>query len=879
MRYLRPLLVLSVIVTFFVTALSAQRGNQASIPQTPVPSVTDPVIYTDPTQPLEKRVADLVRRMSLTEKALQLRNGAPAIERLGVPRYDYWGEALHGVANQGLATVFPQAIGNGASWNPALIRQMGQVIGIEGRGKFNDEFQRTGGSRQFRGLTFWAPNINIFRDPRWGRGQETYGEDPFLTARMGVAYIQAVQGDNPDYYLALACAKHYAVHSGPESTRHSAYVTPTEADFYDTYLPQFEAAVREGKVGSVMGAYNRIFGSPANASTLLLTDILRDRWGFQGYVVSDCDAVTDIYQNHRVVATAAEAAALALKAGDDLECGSTYASLVSAVQQGLATEADVDRALTRVLTYRFKLGMFDPPEKVPFSKYTLADVDTAEHRALALKMAHESIVLLKNTGVLPLDKTKVKHIAIVGPNADARLMLYGNYNGTPALSVTMLEGILAAFGAAPADTASTDEQARGIHRWSSPAGVQIAAAQGTNYSVQAAGGRGGRGGAAPTATAVLLPTIENLRATLSLNETQAAAIAPLLSELSQAQAGATATQDRYNALARSLSARIFSAVALTTGQKIQLATVINALTIAENHSGAGLGGRAPGLLTLTAPQLNGPDSPDFKSALALAREADVVLFFGGINADQFEGEQRDRASIELPAAQTELLQALHATGKPVVFVNSSGSAMAMPWEADNLPAIVQAWYPGQAGGTAVADVLFGDYNPAGRLPVTFYRATSDLPDFSDYHMKNRTYRFFTGQPLYAFGHGLSYTKFSYANAKVSAPQIAGTGTLKVSVEVTNTGTRDGDEVVQIYAKEVGLNDPARAQQNLVGFQRVSLTKGQKTTVEISIPATTLRHWDESKKDYVVDAANYELRIGAASDDVRSTVTARVTPGA
>ena len=499
------------------TGAAAPAVNTAAT----APQIAEPAIYRDPAQPLEKRVADLVRRMSLAEKAGQLRNSAPAIARLGVPAYDYWSEAAHGVANQGLATVFPQAIGNAASWNLANIREMGRVIGIEGRGKFNDEFGRTGASRQFRGLTFWAPNINIFRDPRWGRGQETYGEDPFLTSRMAVAFIQSVQGDDPDHYLALACAKHYAVHSGPEATRHSANVEPTEVDFFDTYLPQFEAAVREGKVGSVMGAYNRVYGASATASKLLLTDILRDRWGFKGYVVSDCDAVSDIFQSHHIVATAAEAAALAIKSGDDLECGRTFSSLVPAVQQGLLTEADLDRALTRVLTYRFKLGLFDPVEKMPFSNYTLADVDTPEHHALALKMAHESIVLLKNDGVLPLDKAKVKRIAVIGPNADARLMLYGNYNGTPSTSVTMLEGLRAEFGAAPTDTASAEEQVRGIHRWTAPGGVQIAAAQGTDYAQANAGGRGGRGGGrggrggAPTGG---VPTIDSLHTSLGLTD-------------------------------------------------------------------------------------------------------------------------------------------------------------------------------------------------------------------------------------------------------------------------------------------------------------------------------------------------------------------------
>ncbi len=866
MRHPRSLALLLSLTALTVPALRAQgdrRGGPAASADsaTAIPVITEPAIYQDASQPVEKRVADLIRRMSLQEKARQLGDTAPAIERLGVPKYGWWNEALHGVARADTATVFPQAIGNAATWDPALIKAMGDVIAVEGRAKYNDSMAKNGGTARYYGLTYWSPNINIFRDPRWGRGQETYGEDPFLTARMGVAFIQGVQGDDPTYYKALAAAKHYAVHSGPEPSRHTDDIHPSEVDFYDTYLPHFEAAVREGKVGCVMGAYNSVYGASATGSKLLLTDLLRTKWGFQGYVVSDCDSIADIYrkppQGHALVATAEEAAAIALLAGADLNCdfgrGGPFSVLPSAVAKGLVTEADVDRALTRVFTYRFKLGMFDPPEKVPFSKYTLADLNTPAHSALSLQAARESIVLLKNTGVLPLDPAKLKRVAVIGPNATSVPALLGNYNGVPTAPVTILDGIRAALGT----------------------GVEVTTTQGvpyvTGYGQRAAprGGRGARGGAPA------FPAVPQLRTDLGLTAEQVTKIQPMVDAIARIQAENNADQVQADEL-RNQQLTAINAV-LTEAQRALLSTVL-------------AGG------TVTPP--SGPGTPEFAAAVELARNADAVIYVGGLiaagasggsnNAPGLEGEETqtpydgflggDRTKIELPAVQTELLKALQATGKPVIFVNCSGSAMAMPWEAANLPAIVQAWYPGQNGGTAVADILFGKTNPSGRLPVTFYASTAELPDFKDYSMKNRTYRFFTGKPAFAFGHGLSYTKFTYTNAKAAAPTVTSDSTIKVSVDVTNTGTRDGDEVVQIYAKETGLNDPARPQNSLVGFQRVTLAKGQKKTIEIAIPVSALRHWDTAKQDYVVDSAAYELLIGAASDDIRQTVAFRVAAG-
>ena len=713
-----------------------------------IPDVKTAAIYLDPAQPMPRRIDDLIRRMSLREKLGQMINSAAAITRLQVPAYDYWNECLHGVARAGLATSFPQAIGLAATWNPVLLRDVAAVISTEARAKHHDAVRHGTDARYF-GLTFWTPNINLFRDPRWGRGQETYGEDPYLTSRLAVAFITGLQGDDPHYVKALACAKHFAVHSGPEPTRHIFNALPSEQDLYDSYLPHFEAAVREGHVGAVMSAYNRVFGESATSSPLLLTELLRRQWGFDGHVVSDCDAVSDIWATHRIVATPEEAAARAVKAGCDLNCGEQYYALGRALKKGLLSIQDVDQALHRILGARFRLGMFDPDALVPYAQIPMTEVDSPAHAALALKTAEESLVLLKNSGALPLERGRLKRIAVLGANADSATMLLGNYNGTPSHPVTILQGIKDAAGP----------------------GIEVLSAPGC----------------------------------------------PL---------------------------------ALKKGES------------AATHS-AGI-----------------------DAAAALARTADAIIYVGGIDP-QLEGEEMpvdydgfsggDRTRIALPAIQTALLQALHATGRPVIFVNCSGSAIAMPWEAANLPAILQAWYPGQAGGTAVARVLFGDANPSGRLPITFYRSTEDLPAFDDYAMARRTYRFFPGQPLFPFGHGLSYTRFTYGPMKLGSAALAADGSVTVSLELTNAGTRDGDEVVQVYARRVGPADPHLPQQRLVATQRLTIPQGKQVTATLTVPARTLRRWDPHTKTYVVDAGDYELRIGASSADIRQTATITVSP--
>jgi beta-glucosidase len=728
--------------TSLVSLRAANLMETADAAAMKIPVVTGPEIWKDSAQPVAARVADLVRRMSLAEKVSEMGNSAAAIPRLGIPAYDYWNECLHGVARAGVATVFPQAIGLAATWDVPLAHAEADVIATEARAKHNDYIAKhNGDSARYYGLTFWTPNINIFRDPRWGRGQETYGEDPLLTAQFGVAFIQGLQGDDTNYVKAMACAKHFAVHSGPESTRHIFNVNPPERDFYETYLPQFEAAVREGHVGGVMGAYNSVYGKPACANPFLLTELLRKQWGFDGYVTSDCGAIYDIFANHKFTDTPEAAAADAVKAGDDLCCGTDYKSLKRAVQTGLISEKEIDTAVGHLLTTRFRLGMFDPPEKVPFAQIPLSQNDTPEHENLALNVARESIVLLKNDGVLPLDLTKLKRIAVIGANAASVEMLLGNYHGTPSHPVTILDGIKAVAG--------------------------------TNVQV------------------VYEPGCP--------------------------------------------------------------------LTLA--HSG------------------DKPDAEAWAKAIGTAWSADVIIYVGGIspelegeemnvNADGFSGG--DRTRIELPSVQTEMLKALQASGKPVIFVNCSGSAIAMPWAASNVPAILQAWYPGEAGGRAVAEILFGDVNPAGRLPVTFYRATADLPPFDDYSMSNRTYRYFNGKPLFAFGHGLSYTTFDYSDVRLNETNVPAGNPVKVSFTLRNSGGYDGDEVAQIYFRHVhsALPQPKLA---LCGFVRIPLFQGQTARLTLQIPAERFRYWDPARKQYVIEPGDYEIMVGAASDDIRARV--------
>src|SRR5881396_1027749 len=689
--------------------------------------------YQNEALPFDVRVHDLVSRMTLEEKVSQVKDVAPAIDRLGIPPYNWWNEALHGVARSGTATVFPQAIGLAATWDDSLIFRMATVISDEARAKHH-EYVRTGSRRRYQGLTFWSPNINLFRDPRWGRGQETYGEDPFLTGRLAVQFIRGMQGDDPKYLKTVSTVKHFAVHSGPEPARHTFDAVVSERDLRESYLPHFAAGIREGHAYSLMCAYNRVDGSPACGSDLLLKNILRGDWGFSGYVVSDCGAINDIYERHKVAPTAAAASALAAKTGTDLECGNVYANLVAAVRQGLITEQAIDSAVRRLFLARFRLGMFDPPERVRWAQIPIGVLDQPAHRALARQVARESIVLLKNAdGVLPLRKD-LGTIAVIGPNCDDRRMLLGNYEGAPADSITPLRGIREAV---------------------SP-GTRVLYARGSDLVV--AGDSG-------------------------------------------------------------------------FGEAVRVAEQADAVVLCLGLS----------------PRLEGEEM-----------HVEIAGFRGG-----------DRTRIDLPDAQERLLERIVAVGKPTVFVLMSGSAVAVNWAQEHVPAIIEAWYGGQAAGSALADVLFGDYNPAGRLPVTFYASVNDLPAFDDYRVAGggRTYRFFKGTPLYPFGYGLSYTTFAYKNLRTSAATLRASDTAVIWVDVTNTGRRTGDEVAQLYVRHLGSR-VERPTEDLRGFRRVTLKPGETHTVAFSLPASSLAYWNSATHRWVVEQEPVELAVGASSADIR-----------
>lgn len=660
-------------------------------------------VYLNPKLPLHERVDDLLHRMTLEEKVSQMMNKSAAIDRLKVPAYNWWNEGLHGVARSGKhATVFPQAIGNAATFDKEGVLEMAKMISTEARA-IHHEYVREGKRGIYEGLTFWSPNINIFRDPRWGRGQETYGEDPYLTGQMGMALVRGFQGDDPRYLKITACAKHFAVHSGPESTRHTANVAPSAYDLNDTYLPAFRNLIVDAHVASVMCAYNAIYGQPCCGSDTLMTNILYHKWKFHGYVTSDCGAIDDFYRGHKTSPDAPSADAVAVIHGTDVECGSSYKYLVEAVKHNLLPEPEIDTAVRHLLEIRFRLGMFDPPAMVPYAQISMKEVQTPAHQAQALKMARESMVLLKNEGhLLPLNAHAIHTIAVIGPNAADSSVVLGNYNGFPDHVVTVLEGIRSKLG----------PDARVIYE------------KGCDY--------------------------------------------------------------------------------------------------VQGDKGA------------------------VDSVAASVRDADVIVFVGGISP-RLEGEEMpvkvegfsggDRTSIALPAIQTAMLKALYGTGKPVVFVMMTGSALSTEWASEHVPAIVNAWYGGEAAGTAVADVLFGDYNPAGRLPVTFYKSVDQLPDFSDYSMKGRTYRYFTGEPLYPFGYGLSYTTFGYSGLRLPASVLTDED-VPVRVTVQNTGDRDGDEVVELYVRHLHAEGRAPIHA-LEGFTRVHLRPGEKKVVTFTLSPRAL----------------------------------------
>jgi beta-glucosidase len=861
-----------------------------------------PPPWLDLERSFEERAAALVARMTLEEKAAQMQNDSPAIERLGVPAYDWWNEALHGVARAGGATVFPQAIGMAASFDIPLMDQVSAAISDEARAKHH-RFLAEGKHGRYQGLTFWSPNINIFRDPRWGRGQETYGEDPYLTSRMGVSFVRGLQGMDPATGAPLdpahrkldATAKHFAVHSGPEADRHTFDVHPSRRDLYDTYLPAFEALVKEGDVAAVMGAYNRVYGESASASQFLLLDTLRRDWGFDGYVMSDCWAIVDIWKNHRIVATPEEAAALAVKKGTELNCGETYAKyLPIAVRKGLIDESELDAALTTLMTARMRLGMFDPPEQVKWAQVPYSANQSTQHDALARKMAQESIVLLKNDGVLPLSR-EVQRIAVIGPTADDTMALLGNYFGTPADPVTILRGIREAAPNAQVVYARGADLVEGRN---DPSATPLIEAQYLRPSA-GAGERGLRGEYFRNPDLSGTPALVRIDPVIGFNWDRGS---PTDNLLARGEAGPDEAVPGDNFSIRwsgqllppvsgtyTLEAAANDGVRLyLDGKRVidhwqkadRLASHPATVTLEagraydirveyrelERDAGVRLAWRMPGA------------KPPFEEALAAARDADVVVFVGGLTGD-VEGEEMtvnypgfaggDRTDTRLPATQQKLLEAVHATGTPVVMVLTGGSALAVDWAQEHLPGVLMAWYPGQRGGNAVADVLFGDHNPAGRLPVTFYKAGETLPAFDDYAMDGRTYRYFEGEPLYPFGHGLSYTDFAYSDLRVDRARTGADGAVKATVKLRNTGKRAGDEVVQLYLRGPGAGEGA-ALKDLRGFQRVHLQPGESRDVAFVLePARHLRRYDSESGAYAVAPGEYEVQVGASSADIRA----------
>ena len=874
--------------------------------------------YLDTSLSPAERAHSLVGQMTLDEKASQLEDWATAIPRLGIPDYQTWNEALHGVARAGYSTVFPQAIGMGATWDPAIVHAMGNVISTEARAKYN-EAQRQDNHRIFYGLTFWSPNINIFRDPRWGRGQETYGEDPFLTARLGVAFVTGVQGDDLNHLRAVATSKHFAVHSGPETLRHGFNVNPTPRDLEETYLPAFRATVTEGHVQSVMCAYNSIDDFPACTNKMLLKDHLRDAWGFKGFVVSDCGAIVDVNQGHKKTPDITHSAALSLQAGTDLSCSiwtPGFNTLADAVHQGLVTEDLVTQAAERLYTARFQLGLFDP-QGSSFDKIPFQNAASIPNRQTSLQAAEESIVLLKNSGALPL-KAAPGHIAVIGPTADLLPSILGNYVGTPLHPVTPLDGLIQQFRSSPILYAQGSTLAAGT-------GVPVPrTAFGLNHGLKteffATPDWTGRPIATTTEFAVQtdwenahpVPQLETPN--YSVRWSGSLTVPAPGHYVFSLEAGDSFPYSPVESYRFLLDGKVISEGSLRQGNDLSVMGNFHAVPGASptappimqfpkipsipvdftdtnphdfrleySHSGDQSGGG----LTL---KWEAPAEAQLAEAIAQARQADVVVAFVGLSP-QLEGEEMrikidgfdggDRTSIDLPAPQQKLLEALAATGKPLIVVLQSGSAVALNWANQHAAAILAAWYPGVAGGDAIARTLAGLNNPAGRLPITFYASLDGLPAFTDYSFHNstgaRTYRYFQGKPLWGFGFGLSYTTFTYGPVKLSADTLkAGdplTPRLSATVTVTNSGALSGDEVVEAYLKTPQKDGPIHS---LAGFQRVSIPAGQSRVVTISIDPRTLSSVDDQGNRAILPGQYTLTLAGAQPQDAPSKSEASFT---
>ncbi len=826
--------------------------------------------FQNPDLPLDQRLDDLMSRLTMEEKVAQTVFDAPAIPRLSIPSYNWWNECLHGVARAGLATVFPQAIGLAATFDADFMHQVATVISDEARAKHN-EFLRHDDRAIYQGLTFWSPNINIFRDPRWGRGQETYGEDPYLTSRMAVAFIRGLQGDNDKYLKVVATAKHYAVHSGPEPERHTFDAQTDERDLLETYLPAFEASIEEANAQSVMCAYNAFRGAACCGSTLLLEDFLRRDWKFDGYVVSDCGAIRDIYAGHKIVGTAEQAAAVAMKAGTDLNCGSVFPNLNQALAQGLIDAKTVDESVRRLFRARFRLGMFDPPSRVPYTSIPYSVNNSDAHKTLALEAGRKSIVLLKNeNGLLPLSKDAIKAVAVVGPNANALSVLQGNYNGTAERLVTVLDGIRRKVAPAaqvfyaqgceiapdvlPVETIPSD------YLFPAESNGRVHGLTGSYYR-----------GASPTGE----PVQTRVDPVVDFTWVKDTPVGDWPAEEFSAhwegflvppvsgtyQLGANGLSSYRLSLdgERLVSYRGVHESAQQL-KKVELeAGRFYRLSLDFGNTGA-----APQIQLVWSLPLH-----DYAAeALDIARKADVVVFVGGLTP-RLEGEEMrvqvpgfsggDRTALNLPSTQEALLEKLVAVGKPVVCVLLNGSAVVPAVAEAKAGAILTAWYPGQSGGDAVADVLFGDYNPAGRLPVTFYRSVDELPPFEDYSMKGRTYRYFEGEVLYPFGFGLSYTRFQYSDLTVDPGRIAEGGSGSVKAVVKNVGQRAGEEVVELYLHDVKASAPVPI-RSLAGFTRVLLQPGESKTIEFPVTAKQLSLIN-GQNHRVLEPGDFEISVG------------------
>jgi beta-glucosidase len=879
--------VLSRVVIFFsllALALSAAYAQQQAAGQA--------LPYMNPALPVAERVKDLIGRMTLEEKVQQMRDHAPAIPRLGVPKYDWWNESLHGVAFAGYATNFPQVIGMAATWDTDLVHAMAQTTSTEARAKYN-QAMRDDDHEMFFGLTFWAPNVNIFRDPRWGRGQETYGEDPFLTGQMAVAFVSGMQGDDPKYLRVVSTPKHYAVHSGPEPLRHGFNVDVSPHDLEDTYLPAFRAAVTGAHAQSVMSAYNAIDGAPACASTMLLQDHLRDAWHFDGYVVSDCAAVADVYTGHHYAPDMAHAAAAAVKAGTDLECGygkgQAYPALVQAVQQKLITEAELDTALTRLFRARFELGMFDPPASYTYGRIPFSEVNSAEHRQLSLKAARESMVLLKNVDhTLPL-KAGIGSIAVVGPTAELVQSLQGNYNGPPPSPVSPLVGIEKRFSSARIAYAQGSSLVGGFAMPIEHTALLPASGSGYGLTGEYFSNKDFNG----------TPVLTRTDRSINFNWDKVVPVAGLQRNNYSVRWSGTFTPPAPGEY--KLGVRINYCYACENAEGFRL-YLDGKLLVSSNEKSTPERGAVtdetvhfkdtqPHQIRLEYIHGTGSAGIDLTwqapatvlrdEAVKAARQSDVIIATVGLSPS-LEGEEMpvklegfsggDRTSIDLPTVQEDLLKALAATGKPLVVVLQNGSALAVNWAQEHANAILEAWYPGEEGGTAIAETLAGDNNPAGRLPLTFYSSLSQVPKFEDYSMSSRTYRYFSGRPLYGFGFGLSYTTFAYSNVKVPSQLKAGEP-LTVTGDVKNTGSMAGDEVVELYLSQPKqFETPIRV---LASFQRIHLEPGQSAHVSLAVDPRSLGQVD-AKGNRVVVPGDYVVSLGGTqSGESASIQTAKL----